>query len=178
MLAIGMQFQIIEKLHFLVEAGFASKGHKIYANRPVNNNPDERIISDIEYVHNYVVLPVLVRKYFGSRATRLYANAGPYAALGMGGKLTGESGVYINGVQSSRQDFDGKISYGDKQNGEDLLYNKKTDFGVNMGIGLLVANKIGFDIRYEIGFSNLFEASNDYKNRSLQLSLLVPILLP
>jgi hypothetical protein len=86
---IGLEFQLISKWKLQIESNYVSKGYKIQEDGFYNNNPDDRILSEHEYEHNYVVLPILVKRYFGTRGVRFYGNVGPYFGLGLGGNTPG-----------------------------------------------------------------------------------------
>jgi Outer membrane protein beta-barrel domain len=114
---------------------------------------------------DYLELPVLIKATFGE-ATKFYINVGPSLGLGLDGKFEIE---YKNG--SIKEDYDVEFGEGDDA---ETTYFKKTDFGLQFGGGVLVAEKVMIDIRYSLGLSSL---SNDRKatNNVLQLTLGIPL---
>ncbi len=110
---------------------------------------------------DYLELPVLAKATFGE-ATKFYINVGPSLGLGLDGKVERD---YMNGFVKEEDDVD----FGE---GDDAF--KKTDFGLQFGGGILIADKVMVDIRYGLGLSSLI---NDYKvtNNVLQFTLGIPL---
>ena len=113
---------------------------------------------------NYLEVPVLVKATFGA-GTKFYFNAGPSIAIGMGGKLK-------TTYNSTTEKADVKFGEGDD---EDVVYvEKKTDFGLQFGGGVIIAEKVMIDLRYGAGLSTLFE-DESVKNNVLQFTVGIPI---
>lgn len=113
---------------------------------------------------NYLEVPVLVKATFGE-TTKFYFNAGPSIALGLGGKLKATEGSITEEVD---------VKFGDGEDEEALYVEKKTDFGLQFGGGVVIAEKIMIDIRYGAGLSSLFE-DEKVKNNVLQFTVGVPL---
>lgn len=113
---------------------------------------------------NYLEIPILVKATFGE-ATKFYLNAGPSIGLGFGGKLKAEEG-------SLSEEVDVKFGDGDD---EDALYiEKRTDVGLQLGGGVIVAEKVMIDLRYGLGLTSLFEDAT-IKNNVLQFTIGIPL---
>jgi len=113
---------------------------------------------------SYIEVPVLVKATFGT-ATKFYFNAGPSLGIGMGGKFK-----QTQGSNSAEAD----VKFGDGDDDEVMYVEKKTDFGLQFGGGVLIADKIMIDIRYGLGLSTL-ESDVTIKNNSLQFTVGVPL---
>lgn len=116
---------------------------------------------------SYLEIPILVKASFGE-TTKFHINAGPSIGLGLGGKSKGEFKSAF-GTES----LDSDIKFGDG-NDEDYTYiENRTDFGLQFGGGVVIANKVMIDIRYGLGLSSLVD---DYKvkNNVLQFALGFP----
>ena len=107
---------------------------------------------------NYLTLPVnFVGQYPVSDNFKLQAFAGPYAALGLGGKYKFES------------DFgntDGSIKMGKvpSDNTSDDFYMNSLDFGLNFGIGAQISSLL-ITANYGLGLTNL---EPHYKDSALE----------
>ena len=97
---------------------------------------------------NYLSLPVnFVGQYPVSENFKLQAFAGPYAALGLGGKYKFES---ASGEQSGSVKM-GKVPSNDVS---DNFYMNSLDFGLNFGIGAQVSSFL-ITANYGLGLTNL-----------------------
>lgn len=130
----------------------------------------------------YLELPVnLVINVPLTKSTGLFFNAGPYAAVGIGGKSKLET--KLGPVQSSSSS-DIKFSNDDPFTSEqdDAAYDKlkRFDFGINAGVGLDLKSLI-IKANYGLGLTkiNSTESNNsaDDKNkyRTLSLSVGIPL---
>jgi hypothetical protein len=122
---------------------------------------------------NYLELPVLFKYFFGPDALRFYAQFGPSFAVGLGGsgsyQLTEDFG---NGPVTISSDV--KVKFESRPvdyNGYDKYYiEKKTDTGLQLGGGVVVAKRIVADVRYGLGFTD-WGNEETTKNRALQISV-------
>lgn len=125
---------------------------------------DELVDLDVRY--NYLQIPLLAKLKFGSGAAVFNLFAGPHVGFGLGDitlktKVMGEKET-------------------ETQSWEDTGYTK-FDFGVTGGIGVsfpVGQGKLGLDLRYQLGLSNLSDDGDDkVSNRNLQagVSYLIPI---
>ncbi len=95
---------------------------------------------------NYLYLPInFVGSYPVSDNFKLQAFAGPYAALGLGGKFKYESDF---------GNFDGSVKF-KKDPGTDFdnAYANPLDFGLNFGVGFQASSFV-FSASYALGLSN------------------------
>lgn len=121
---------------------------------------------------NYLELPVLFKYSLGPDALRIFLSAGPSFAVGLGGKGSYEGSIDLgNGPVSESYDF--KVKFENEPEGyegNDLYIKNKTDVGLQMGGGLVLARKLMVDLRYGLGFSDWGNETNT-KNRVFQLSV-------
>jgi hypothetical protein len=175
---LGVQLQIVKKIDLLLEVNYVSKGHEFYSNGQVGNDPNTRAIFQSTYIHNYLVIPVLVKKYFGAEKFQPYLSVGPYVGIGLGGQFKGEFGIYDRGFALAYNKYDGKIYYGEdpiNSNNNDRYYSHSVDVGISIGTGVTLFHRIALDFRYEMGQRNVDEYFGDYKNRTIYLVVMVPI---
>ena len=66
------------------------------------------------------------------------------------------------------------VKFGDGEDEETLYVEKKTDFGLQFGGGVIIAEKVMIDLRYGAGLSTLFE-DESVKNNVLQFTVGIPI---
>lgn len=119
---------------------------------------------DFDVVLNYVQIPVLGKLKFGSDAVGINVLAGPHVGFGIGD------------VTFKAEDEEESASW------EDTGF-QKFDFGITGGVGVSFAagpGKLGLDLRYQLGLSNINEEGEDGEkatNRNFQigLSYLIPI---
>jgi len=177
---LGFAWKFKSTYKFQIEADYVSKGHNFYSNKVTDYNPDIRIIYESNYKHNYLVVPLVVNKYFGAGKLKPYLIGGGYIGFGLGGRFYGESGIYRGTFADSYQQYDGSIYYGPDPasiNQNNRYYSHRIDLGFKLGIGLLIFDKVALDVQYDIGQVNVDEGQGDYKNRSLQFGLTVPLQL-
>lgn len=178
---LGIEYSLTQKLDLLVECDYISKGYKFYSNQPTSYGPYTRVIYDEVYKHNYLEFPVLLKKYFGKGRIQYYINGGGYLGIGLGGTRKGEFGIYDRGFADVYRNFDGKIKYGSRPQGngldDDLYYDRRVDCGILGGVGLVFFKLVAIDVRYDLGLINIDKGDNDYKNRTFQLAVSVPLKL-
>lgn len=116
-----------------------------------------------EYTLNplYLELPVNFTVNFPvANNVKFYAGAGPYVAVGIGGKIKGSGTSPIFGSVTSERN----IEFGNDNN-DDL---KQVDAGLNVVGGLTFSNKFGINLQYGIGLVNTIageDNSSDYKSQ-------------
>jgi hypothetical protein len=131
----------------------------------------------------YIEAPLLIKTTFGQNVN-FYINAGPSLGFGIGGKYKlkhSKSGTAVNESFT----FDGRVKFGtepDNSDGEDIYFDNRLDFGVQLGGGILIGKKIMVDLRYGLGLSNLYKkeegmssADAKSKNRVLQFTVGMPL---
>jgi hypothetical protein len=119
----------------------------------------------------YLELPVNLVFKTPTGATKFFAGAGPYVAMGVGGKFKGEGTV----------DFERKIDFSDDDplTGEEedagAFKVRRFDYGLNGLVGLEVSNMV-FTANYGLGLAKIQSGSNSSaddanKHRVLSLTL-------
>lgn len=99
----------------------------------------------------YLELPVTFTVNFPmGAATKMYAGAGPFVGVGVGGKIKTE-GTYLGIANGSEP-----IKFGN-ENGDHL---KRLDAGVNVAGGLKFNDKFGVHVQYGIGLVNTAPTAN------------------
>ena len=125
---------------------------------------------------NYIELPVLLKVSLGPDALKFHINAGPSIGYGFGGKYKYDYREnYFGDIYTESEK--GKIKFGNEpefNESDDLYIDNAIDFGVQVGGGVTIANKVMIDIRYGIGLSDLFEEQTS-KNRVLQFTIGIPL---
>jgi hypothetical protein len=150
-----------------------SKGSKLTIGDHNSDNYSEVSIRPL-----YVEIPVnLVFKLPLSESINLFAGAGPYAAIGIGGKNKIEG--KLAGVSYSD---DSQIEYGndDPQTGSSGSYQgdlKRFDFGLNFLAGLEI-NRLTLNANYGYGMVNINpgQDNSDAKYQNRVISLVVGVL--
>jgi hypothetical protein len=102
---------------------------------------------------NWLEAPLnVVYTLHGDHGLQLFA--GPYVALGVGGRQRGTttSTIFGGGGAGGTQDFDNQISYGPDTN------NQRLDLGANFGVGY-VLGPVQVQLGYSLGLRNLHRAS-------------------
>lgn len=109
---------------------------------------------------NYLEIPILAKATFGE-VTKFYVNVGPSLGYGLNGKVKVKEG-------SLEEDFD--VNFGDEVD----EIEKRMDVGLQLGAGVIIAEKIMIDLRYGLGLTSLNEESK-VKNNVLQFTVGVPL---
>jgi hypothetical protein len=134
--------------------------------------------ADQHYKINYLEVPLLSKIEFGSPSARFFFLAGPSIGYGLGGKLSGTM-TLDDGYEVFEGDIDADIKFGeepDDEEIEDVYFNNRVDFGLQLGAGVTLANRIAVEVRYGLGLSNLSDES-DSANRVVQFTVGVPLKL-
>lgn len=162
-----------------LESGLLLTGRGSKAETTFNNGND---YVKAKFNPLYVELPVnVVVNIPLSAQTKLFVNAGPYAAVGIGGKTTTESkfGI-IKATSESDIKFSNDNPFTSAQ--EDAGYNKlkRFDYGLNFGAGLDLKSVI-LKANYGLGFTKINStdtnnnADDKNKYRTLSISVGIPL---
>lgn len=125
---VGMDYAFSEDWSLLSGLNFTGKGAK-----------DE----GVKVKMNYVELPILAAYKFAlGENMKFVVNAGPYLAVGLGGKMTvdGEDG--------------GSVKLFSKEDGAEEALMKRFDLGIQYGIGLEVGEHYLVNLTGQNGFIN------------------------
>jgi hypothetical protein len=108
--------------------------------------------------NNYLQVPVLLQyrdaRSFGKTGSAFYVNGGPYAGFVLNTKTHvsgGNGGIPVT-----------------------LADSKKTDWGATLGIGYqtpVYKKDIRFDLRYDMGLSEIANQPSDYRTKALSLTI-------
>jgi hypothetical protein len=178
-LGLGLNFQVNDMFSVQPELQFVQKGFRIDYSYSFGGYTEE-VKSDIAI--NYLEIPILVKTTFGSDNFKFFLNAGPSIGFGLGGKAKTEFS-FSDGVDDFSGSSNGKVKFGDEpdSNEEDIYFDNRMDFGVQLGGGFLIAKKVMVDIRYGLGLSNLMKKEDGMtaeeaksKNRVIQFTVGVP----
>ncbi len=131
----------------------------------------------------YIEVPLnLVLKVPLEKKTNIFFNAGPYAAIGVGGKTKTETKIFGTTTNSSSDiKFSNDNPFTSQQ--DDAAYNKlkRFDFGLSFGGGIDLG-KVLLKVNYGLGLTkiNSTQSNNgaDDKNkyRTLSLSIGIPLI--
>lgn len=165
---VGLSAEYAFTDDFYLQSGvfFVTKGIRLKGKSGVFED-ESHLSQAIEL--QYLQLPVLATyKIELLTDTKVFFNAGPYIAYGIGGKTTTKY-RYVN---STREDGRRKIdSFGDNR-------MKKFDYGFKYSIGLEF-EKFLFEWSYELGFVDITDSDNEinlifnnkhFRNQGLSLS--------
>jgi len=108
----------------------------------------------------YLEVPVNLVANFQAGSGKFFIGAGPYYAIGLGGKIK------VKGtVGSSSAEIKEDIKYGD---GEAF---KRGDFGINLLTGYQLSNGFNIHAGYGLGLSNVLNADGDGKAKNRVISV-------
>jgi hypothetical protein len=112
----------------------------------------------------YLEVPVLAKVTFGE-ATKFYFNAGPSVGFGLGGKYK---------IEEDGEKEEADVKFGDDKNDGKFYIQKGTDIGLQLGGGVIIAEKVMIDLRYGLGLTDL-EDDSSIKNNVFQLTVGIPL---
>ena len=138
------------------------KGSKTESFFGPNQNAD---FYKVKFNPLYLELPAnLVLKFPMDNTSRFYAGAGPYVAMGIGGKVKGEQNI---GGTSSTYEKNIQFNNDDPttQGQEDASVNKlkRFDYGVNFLAGFEF-NRYMLGVNYGLGLAKIGSTQNDNSN--------------
>lgn len=123
--------------------------------RKGRSNETSELNTNIEtdYMVHYMQVPVLFQyrdvTMLKNSGSTFYVNAGPYAAFGLNSQIMPSNSILASD-------------------------SNKTDWGVTAGIGFqtpIFAKNIRFDLRYDIGLSEIANQPVDYRTKGLSLTV-------
>jgi len=134
------------------------------------------IRSHQEYTINYLEFPILAKYELGPDNFRFSLSAGPSVGFGLGGKYKSVA-TQTNDVETKEFiNTSGDIRFFDSKDPNEASFDHNIDFGLQVGVGVSLFNRILVDVRYGNSFTNLNEY-NESKNKVIQLTVGVPIAL-
>jgi hypothetical protein len=125
---------------------------------------------DSKLTLNYIEVPVDVLYHIPVGVGNIFIGAGPYAALGINGKIKGPIVVTAtSGLSSSMATsvYESDVTYGSGP-----FDFKKLDYGINAMGGLKLANGLLFSVGYDFGLANVINDNNiKLKNNTFMVSV-------
>lgn len=166
---INFEYQIKERLSLKLELNYEQKSQKmkteidiiIESETPIDEHVDE---ARSKRNHDYLVLPIMIKYNFGNQNS-FYANGGPFIGYLLKSNL--EESIYQNG------------SMIESRTTKTTNNNKKTDFGLSVGLGKTIKinekNSIFIEIRENLGLVNTakYKVWGDGQLKTNSLNLIV-----
>jgi hypothetical protein len=157
------------------EITFIQKGFKVDASGQFFGSESFYTINTHqEYKINYLEFPVLAKLAFGTDKIRFTINAGPSIGFGLGGKFKSTMHVTDGADYDENTKADGKIYFYHSEKLNSAEFDHNVDFGLQGGAGIILLDRLAFDIRYGMSLTNL-NHNNESKNRVWQFTVGVPI---
>jgi Outer membrane protein beta-barrel domain len=164
-----------------LESGLLLEGRGAKANSYFTSVTDDNYVKT-KFNPLYLEVPLnLVLRVPLEKTTNIFFNAGPYAAVGVGGKSKTESKVFgATSSSSNNIKFSNDDPFTSDQ--DDAAYDKlkRFDFGLNFGGGLDLG-KIILKLNYGFGLTKINSTQSDNgaddknKYRTVSISLGIPL---
>lgn len=161
------------KTKVLTECNYLVRDHSFYND---TTTPQGGTNYEASTKHNYIDIPLLVKRYFGKGKFEFFIDGGLYFDYGLGGTKRGTLTFHYPGADLELP-MNGRIIYSSDTPDWDVAnayYMNRVDIGLLAGGGVLIHKALIVDIRYGFG---LFEMQPDLHNSTLQISLSVPMKL-
>jgi hypothetical protein len=135
---------------------------------------------DQKFKPSYVELPILIKTMFGPQKLKFSVGGGFSIGYGVGGKLTVGSTVTGGGINlTESQEL--KLKFGDGNDPEVVYLDNAFEFGVQLGAGVMIFERVQIDCRYGLSLTNVVDPAEgtdtDSKNRVFQITVGVPLKL-
>ncbi len=172
----GVEFPLNSTISIQPELNFVQKGFRI---KFTESDQGITVSLDSRTHINYLEIPVLVKFYLNESDTRFYITAGPSLGMGVGGKMKSKVDTDFLGTPLSVT-ITGKVKFGDPpsdynpEEDTDIYFDNRFDFGLQGGIGVFIKNSVMVEVRYNHGFSPLYDDDDQSMNRVIQFSAAVP----
>lgn len=164
-----------------LEAGLLLDGRGAKANTYTTSSTDDNYIKT-KFNPLYLEIPVnlIVRMPLQSQSN-IFVNAGPYIAMGIGGKSKVET-KFLGAVSNSSSDIEFNNDNPSTTQQEDAGYDKlkRFDYGVNLGAGFDLG-KILLKANYGLGLAKINSTETDNssngknKYRTVSISVGIPL---
>jgi len=164
-----------------LEAGLLLDGRGSKANTYTTSSTDDNYIKT-KFNPLYLEIPVnlIVRMPLQSKSN-IFVNAGPYIAMGIGGKSKVET-KFLGAVSNSSSDIEFNNDNPSTTQQEDAGYDKlkRFDYGVNLGAGFDLG-KILLKANYGLGLAKINSTETDNssngknKYRTVSISVGIPL---
>jgi hypothetical protein len=147
-LGLAYNYQINDIFSVQPELNFIQKGF-----RQDYHDNDNGVSFDVEgkFAVNYLEMPVMFKASFGEENLKFFLNAGPSLAIGLGGKFKTEYTITFLGDTES-ETAEGKVKFGDSDDSDDdaIYLDNQLEFGLQIGAGVLIFDKVMIDLRMTI----------------------------
>jgi hypothetical protein len=164
-IGFGVDIPLYKKLSVQPELLFQQKGWVQKFSYPDS-------VGTNKFKINYLELPVLLKLKLGF----FYLNAGPYAAIAMGGKMK-----YTRVVSGQKYIDSEKILLGRTNTSEPntIYLDNAFDAGLKAGFGFKIFNRVYLDFRYSMSFVNIYNEqtglnNNKSKNKGFEITVGFP----
>jgi len=122
-----------------------------------NETSELNTTTETDFLLNYLEIPVLLQyrndQMLEKSGSVFYINAGPYAG-------------FVLSTKTNASDGEGSTP--------NISDEKNTDWGATMGIGFqtpIFKKDICFDLRYDMGLSEIAQQPDDYRTKALSLTV-------
>lgn len=179
LLGAGFDIAINDMFSIKPEVVYIQKGWKSEASDDVAGYG---YIDNSNVMLNYIEVPIMFKFSFGT-STKFFVNGGPYVGFGLSGKDKWDYTSFYAGSIDYEEDGEYKIKFGtrpENDQSDDQYIDNALEIGGQAGIGVLMINRIQFEIRYSYGLTNMFDEDPDIpdntsKNYGFQINIGVPI---
>lgn len=175
-----VSFPITEAFSFETGLIISSKGFRFdeewteefeFKNGPLGDLNQGSVSYKMKMTMNpiYLEIPLTGRFTADLGGIQLYGLAGPYVAIGVGGKYKYEMELSIPGL-SEKESGSEKINWGSDEDEDDL---KRLDMGLNIGGGIQIG-QISAGLQYGLGLANVSPGTDGgakAKNRVFSITL-------
>lgn len=157
--------EFVKNTYARVEVKYSMKGAYRDEKTAASDDPTDPDywVSESRMTTHYLELPIHIGyAYYLNEDWTLLGEAGPYIAVGVGGRLKAKSALHYFDVEGEHIDLDNG-SYSFFGHGVGRL-----DFGGGLHVGAIFNKSYQMMIGYDWGFINMHETMN--QNRNLQLT--------
>ncbi len=159
------------------EISYVEKGFKVDAvGEFYFNEAYYTINSHQEYSIRYLEFPILAKYEIGPDNFRFSFSVGPSVAFGLGGRYKSVATQTDDVETTEFINTKGDIKFFQSKDPNEASFDHNIDFGLQVGAGVSLYNRIAVDVRYGNSFTNVNEY-NESKNRVLQFTVGIPIIL-
>jgi hypothetical protein len=177
---LGIEFPVI-KNHFnmLLEGQYVGKGQHYSS---IHESATRTTKDDYTTANNYFVFNALLKKYYDIDPIRYYIAGGPFLGVGLGGTFKGYYTYFDRtvGYVTDYRNYDGEVLYGEfplNYNGDNYYIKNRFDYGINLSAGIVFFKWVLVDFSYQRSLGKAQTIDSYGQNRSIIVSVGVPIKL-
>jgi hypothetical protein len=180
-IGLGFNFPVSDIFSIQPEINYVQRGTKMeFEMSEFSDFGYMQIDGSIRVRIDYLEIPVLAKVAFGED-TKFLLSAGPTLGVGLGGKTKIKANAKYSFDGETIEESvtqTGKVKFGGEpdeidDDGDDAYFDNRIDFGLQIGAGLLIKNKVLLDVRYVHGVTDLMKDESS-KNKVLQISVGMP----